>query len=73
MRESILPIVQYFAYIEIDQRGRSEETSLWASMEDAAKGASGSKLAMRRVAQRSEIWAVFSELFARSLKKAVAA
>ncbi|SNS38294.1 MULTISPECIES: YeaH/YhbH family protein [unclassified Azospirillum] len=70
MKEIILPICQYYAYIEVGQDGMSpglaygggvRETDLWRTYKSIAEPV----LAMRRVTQRREIYPVFRELFAK--------
>lgn len=72
MDQVILPICQYYAYIEVGQDGVSpglaygggaRETDLWRTYKSFAEG--HPELAMRRVTQRREIYPVFRELFAR--------
>ena len=62
---SILPVSQYFAYLEVgDQGGSFSSTSaLWALYERLR--AQGATLAMRKVTSRSEIFPVFHDLFQR--------
>ena len=67
---SILPICQYFAYIEVSESGenpsdrRYDATDLWRSYVDVASG--NQNFAMRRVGHPSHIFPVFHDLFARS-------
>ena len=71
LQNSILPVTQYFAYIEVgadykDWLGR--ESDLWRTykpLEDKEKN-----LAMRRVKAANQIYPVFRELFARERKAA---
>lgn len=58
--EMCLEIVQYFAYIEIESMRRGS-TSVWRIYESLA--AKHPHLAMRRVAEASEVYPVFRELF----------
>ena len=65
LEAEVLPVVQHFAYIEIAQslmviRGG---TDLWRGYAPLAERAP--KLAMRRVAERRDIFPVFRDLFAR--------
>jgi uncharacterized sporulation protein YeaH/YhbH (DUF444 family) len=66
LANSILPVCQYFAYLEVgehdDRFGR--ETALWRTYKLIAD--LNDTLAMRRVRNRSDIYPVFRELFARS-------
>lgn len=62
LREDILPLCQYFAYIEVVERefARSRFASqLWSGYRDVAD----EKFAMRRVSSPGEIFPVFHELF----------
>jgi uncharacterized protein len=69
LRESILPVCQYFAYLEVGaEEGRvpagftSSKSTLWQTYEPLRdQGA----IAMRRVTHRREIYPVFRELFRR--------
>jgi uncharacterized sporulation protein YeaH/YhbH (DUF444 family) len=64
LKKKILPICQYFAYIEVkDQGSRDISTDLWRTYEQLVK--SGESLAMRKVSDRRQIYPVFRELFAR--------
>jgi len=62
---AILPVSQYFAYLEVgDQGGSMSSTStLWALYERLRL--EGGALAMRKVTSRSEIFPVFHDLFQR--------
>jgi uncharacterized sporulation protein YeaH/YhbH (DUF444 family) len=66
LANTILPVCQYFAYLEVgehdDRFGR--ETALWRTYKLIAD--LNDTLAMRRVRNRSDIYPVFRELFARS-------
>jgi uncharacterized sporulation protein YeaH/YhbH (DUF444 family) len=69
LRESILPVCQYFAYLEVGaEEGRvpagftASKSTLWQTYEPLRdQGA----IAMRRVTHRREIYPVFRELFRR--------
>jgi uncharacterized sporulation protein YeaH/YhbH (DUF444 family) len=64
LKQKILPICQYFAYIEVkNEGGRDMTTDLWRTYEQLTK--SGESLAMRKVSERSQIYPVFRELFSR--------
>jgi uncharacterized sporulation protein YeaH/YhbH (DUF444 family) len=65
LSEDILPIVQHFAYIEVSMSAvlSGRETSLWQGYAPLAERTP--KLAMRRVAERRDIFPVFRDLFAR--------
>jgi uncharacterized protein len=62
---SILPVCQYFAYLEVGDEGSGtmSDSSLW-SLYQRLRG-DGVPLAMRKVSSRSEIYPVFHELFQR--------
>ena len=65
LREDILPICQYFAYIEVVERefARSRFASqLWTGYRDIED----ERFAMRRVSSPGEIFPVFHELFQKS-------
>ncbi len=65
LEEDILPLVQHFAYIEVSLSAAviRGETDLWRGYAPLAERAP--KLAMRRVAERKDIFPVFRDLFAR--------
>jgi uncharacterized sporulation protein YeaH/YhbH (DUF444 family) len=66
LEHSILPVCQYFAYIEVggDQGDHpSRETQLWRVFKSLATPTR--PLAMRRVADRADIFPVFRDLFSR--------
>lgn len=60
LNENIMPHVQYFAYVEIMPR---HHQSLWESYEDVK--ASNPNFSMQSIADLSEIYPVFRELFKR--------
>jgi uncharacterized sporulation protein YeaH/YhbH (DUF444 family) len=68
LRESILPIIQYLAYLEVgdeDEHGtRTSNSSLWTAYENMRAGG-GLPFAMRKISSREEIFPVFRELFDR--------
>ena len=67
LSQKILPICQYFAYIEVNNgHGRELTTDLWRTYAELIKG--GSPIAMRKVSERGQIYPVFRELFARDQK-----
>jgi uncharacterized sporulation protein YeaH/YhbH (DUF444 family) len=69
LKQHILPICQYFAYIEVnDEGGRELNTDLWRTYDHLVK--SGSPIAMRKVSERNQIFPVFRELFARDQQPA---
>jgi uncharacterized sporulation protein YeaH/YhbH (DUF444 family) len=63
LAQQLLPLVRYFAYIDIPSSGGwfSRASDLWQSY-DAVEGRA---FARRTVRERSDIWPVFRELFAR--------
>jgi uncharacterized sporulation protein YeaH/YhbH (DUF444 family) len=64
LRQKILPLCQYFAYLEVkDPDGREMATDLWRTYEQLVKA--GEPIAMRKVAERSQIFPVFHDLFMR--------
>jgi len=68
LEEAVLPVSQYFAYIEVgeaDQQGdgAASMSSLWRTYEQLR--ARGLPLSMRKVSTRAEIFPVFRELFQR--------
>lgn len=65
LEADILPVVQHFAYIEVAMSAAviRGETDLWRGY--APLSARAHKLAMRRVAERRDIFPVFRDLFAR--------
>jgi uncharacterized sporulation protein YeaH/YhbH (DUF444 family) len=69
VRADLLPRVRYFAYVDIpsDQGGWfGRHSDLW----DCYEAVSAESFAMRRLCQRSDIWPVFRELFARKEARA---
>jgi uncharacterized sporulation protein YeaH/YhbH (DUF444 family) len=73
LKGTILPVTQYFAYLEVGEadRGSSSTSSLWDVYE--ALCAKGEPLAMRKVSHRAEIYPVFRDLFQRREGKVWAA
>jgi uncharacterized protein len=67
LRDDILPVTQYFAYLEVgdedEPRHGGSNSSLWGAYESLR--AEGQPLAMRKVNARGEIFPVFRELFQR--------
>ena len=62
LRTAILPVSQYFAYLEVAESEYSpSRSSLWKTYEAIGE----THLAMRRVSSRQEIFPVFRELFRR--------
>jgi uncharacterized sporulation protein YeaH/YhbH (DUF444 family) len=75
MGHEILPITQYFAYIEVSTEAtlrhayQSARTNLWRTYTTIPE--THSNLAMRKVADRSQIFPVFYDLFAGRRERAV--
>jgi uncharacterized sporulation protein YeaH/YhbH (DUF444 family) len=67
LETDILPIVQHFAYIEVSMSAAMirGETDLWRGYAPLSQRAP--KLAMRRVAERRDIFPVFRDLFGRKV------
>jgi uncharacterized sporulation protein YeaH/YhbH (DUF444 family) len=67
LEADILPVVQYFAYIEVASAAAMirGETDLWRGYDPLSRRAP--TLAMRRVAERRDIFPVFRELFGRKV------
>jgi uncharacterized protein len=68
LKNAILPVTQYFAYLEVGEPGSHRDASmpdspLWAVYEGLRD--EGATLSMRKVNSRSEIFPVFHELFQR--------
>jgi len=67
LTESILPVCQFFAYLEVGEAGgysfEMPDSALWSLYERLRGG--GAQLSMRKVRDRSEIFPVFHELFQR--------
>ncbi|MGY4481764.1 uncharacterized sporulation protein YeaH/YhbH (DUF444 family) [Bradyrhizobium sp. LM3.2] len=67
LTDKILPICQFFAYLEVGESGGSafdlSDSSLWTLYERLRN--SGEPLSMRKVSERSEIFPVFHDLFQR--------
>ena len=75
LTEMILPVSQYFAYLEVGDAGGSSfdmpDSSLWTLYQRLQAG--GAPLSMRKVSDRSEIFPVFHDLFHRRRKHEKAA
>jgi uncharacterized sporulation protein YeaH/YhbH (DUF444 family) len=70
LAEKILPLTQYYAYIEIGDRTRDESPDsyvyakdLWRGYAELAKSAAN--FAMRHVSDRAHVYPVFRQLFAK--------
>jgi uncharacterized sporulation protein YeaH/YhbH (DUF444 family) len=61
LREQLLSLARYFAYIEIPDAGDGRDSSLWTEYEQLAQDKRN--FAMRQVSARDEIYPVFRELF----------
>ncbi|MBO1073341.1 YeaH/YhbH family protein [Roseomonas marmotae] len=71
MRDSVLPMVQYFAYIETrDGLGIGRESDLWSAYHEIGTDGAGRRLARRQVTAPGEIWGVFADLFRRGSTQA---
>jgi len=63
LKQKILPLCQYFAYIEVkNEDGFSQTTDLWRTYDQMIKA--GAPIAARRVSVRNQIYPVFRDLFA---------
>ena len=75
LTDSILPVVQFFAYLEVGEAGgysfEMPDSALWTLYERLRSG--GAPLSMRKVSDRSEIFPVFHDLFQRRGKQEKAA
>jgi hypothetical protein len=75
LREQILPVTQFFAYLEVGEAGGSTfempDSPLWTLYERLR--ADGAVLSARKVNDRSEIFPVFHDLFQRRRKHEKAA
>jgi uncharacterized sporulation protein YeaH/YhbH (DUF444 family) len=68
LKDAILPVTQYFAYLEVGEAGQHDNpampnSALWVIYERLR--AEGQSLSMRKVSTRSEIYPVFRDLFQR--------
>lgn len=62
LKQRILPICQYFAYIEVKGDGGSaQQSDLWRTYDQLIKA--GQRIEARRVSERGQIYPVFRELF----------
>ena len=71
LREAILPITQYYAYIEIAEALRDESFAPFVYGKDLWRGyaeiaAEARNFAMKRVSDRAGVYPVFRELFAKA-------
>src|ERR1700723_3088026 len=71
LTEMILPVSQFFAYLEVGESGGHtfdlSDSSLWSLYQRLR--AEGAPLSMRKVSDRSEIFPVFHDLFQRRRKQ----
>ena len=74
LKDMILPVSQFFAYLEVGESGghpfEMSESSLWTLYQRLRS--EGEPLSMRKVNDRSEIFPVFHDLFQRRTGKEVA-
>jgi hypothetical protein len=68
VREELLPLARYFAYIETPEDEDARKSPLWVEYQEM-DGAQPN-FAMRRVSRPSEIYPVFRELFSKERAKA---
>ena len=61
LKNQILPLSQYFAYVEVDQRRGAGESDLWGPYEGVS--ATTTKMEMSMVNDVTEIYPVFRKLF----------
>ena len=70
LTEKILPVSQFFAYLEVGEAGGStfdmSDSSLWTLYQRLR--ADGAPLSIRKVSERSEIFPLFHDLFQRRRK-----
>jgi uncharacterized protein len=75
LTDKILPVSQFFAYLEVGETGGSTfempDSSLWTLYQRLR--AEGAPLSIRKVSERSEIFPVFHDLFQRRRKQEKAA
>ncbi|WP_291686266.1 YeaH/YhbH family protein [Bradyrhizobium sp.] len=75
LTDKILPVSQFFAYLEVGEAGGSTfempDSSLWTLYQRLR--AEGAPLSIRKVSERSEIFPVFHDLFQRRQKREKAA
>ena len=61
LRDKILPLSQYFAYVEVDQRRQPGDSDLWQPYEAVKAGSK--KMEMSMINDVTEIYPVFRKLF----------
>jgi uncharacterized sporulation protein YeaH/YhbH (DUF444 family) len=59
LTQQLLPMTRYYTYVEAGSGPEARATPLWASYESISDG----RLAMRRVAQRSDVYPALASLF----------
>lgn len=64
LREMLLPVTRYYAYIELTPEASSHASNLWAEYELLTN--QHENFAMRRAARREDIYPVFRELFTKT-------
>ena len=69
LADDLLPVLQYYCYIEITERGHQE---LWQYYEKLAE-AHGEAFALRSIEDYADIYPVFRELFQRQSERSVSA
>lgn len=74
LTQTILPMCQYYAYIEVIDNGYFGDSALWQAYEPLAREASQSQgsspFAIARVTDPGEIYPVFHQLFAKDRRSA---
>jgi uncharacterized sporulation protein YeaH/YhbH (DUF444 family) len=70
LKSSILPLSQYFAYIEVSEpvQGRPRESIVWSAYSEVME--EHANFALQRVFSASDIYPVFRELFSRTERAA---
>ncbi|HZP88305.1 MAG TPA: YeaH/YhbH family protein [Burkholderiales bacterium] len=63
LREALLPVTRYFAYIETPEEEYSRKSPLWAEYEELQE--SEDNFAMKRVSRPQDIYPVFRDLFSK--------
>ena len=71
LSEKILPVTQYFAYIEIGEPTRDEGVGFYAYAKDLWRGYSelaktAPNFALKRVSDRADVYPVFRQLFSKA-------
>jgi uncharacterized sporulation protein YeaH/YhbH (DUF444 family) len=75
LTEEILPVCQYFAYVEVNDERQAEifmansnASDLWKDYQSVAAGRAN--FAMKRVFSKADVFPVFHQLFAKSRRAA---